>query len=138
MPVDLSRKRDPFSVRARLDCDREQVSCSPPEVMVQVDLARVASRSLFDTPLTVVPPEKRELTFEVRPSRASITLSGPQARLAELDPGAVALVVDLSALAPGRYDSLHVAPRLPSWARVVSLRPSTVGATIQARRARAR
>jgi YbbR domain-containing protein len=138
LPVDLSRRRDSFSARVALDCDRTQLACSPSEVLVQVDLARLASRSLIDTPLSVVPPERHELAFDLRPSRASITLSGPEAQLADLDPGDVALVVDLRTLAAGRYDSLRVTPRLPSWARVVSLRPATVGATIQAKRARAR
>ena len=132
-PVDLDRKHGSFTQRVELVYDPKRVRCDPGEVRLEVEVARLRSRSLRDAPLTVLAPASGDLSVDVRPGRVSVTLSGPQAEVEALDPKSVALIVDASALRPGSYSRVPLAARLPRWARLDSLRPATVDVVIHRR-----
>jgi YbbR domain-containing protein len=130
--VDVARKRSSFTQRVDL-IEPARASCEPSQVEVRVEVSRLRTRSLTVAPRALISPAGPELAIDVRPPRASVTLSGPQPDVDALDPEQVALVVDVRTLHPGRYDRVPLVARLPPWARLDSLAPSTVDVIIQRR-----
>jgi hypothetical protein len=131
--IEIAARRAPFTESVALVAPGHGIVCTPTEVRVEVPIARLQSRSLADKPLTIVAPSAGDVAVDVRPARASVTLSGPEPRLQALDPQEITVVLDVSALLPGRYPALPLVPQLPGWARLDSLHPATVDVTIHRR-----
>jgi hypothetical protein len=132
-PIDVAARRETFSVRVGLESPGAEVAYTPAEVRVEVPIDRLRRRSLADTPLTIMAPSAGDVAVDVRPARASLTLSGPESRLQALEPHDVAVILDVSGLPPGRYRALPLVPKLPAWARLDSLQPPAVEVSIHRR-----
>ena len=107
------------------------VQCSPERVRVTVAMERRGSLTLVQVPLVVVPPARAGLRVELAATTATVTLAGPETRLASLVPADVGLFLDASRLAPGRHEGVAVLSQLPPWVEIVSVQPASVDLTVR-------
>jgi len=129
-PIELATRRGESVSDVPLLFDATRLQCIPERVKVTLTTDRLRSRTLGAVPLTLVPPARAGWSAEMDTSQVTLTVAGPEPRVAALQAQELGLYVDSSRLVPGRYDSLQVIAQLPAWIELVRLEPDRIGLTV--------
>ena len=100
--IDLSHIHESAAREVELDYDREELSCTPDKVIVNIAVSPRATRVLANVPPTIL-MDSQNLHAEVSPKTVTLTLEGPKAMIDTLKSGDVSILANLTAMSPGTY-----------------------------------
>lgn len=103
IPIQLSRNRQTFTVRAALQPPDTDIRLLPIEVQVIVAIDRLVERSFTDVPLAVL-SDLDPSWVHVDPTSAQVRITGPSSIVDSLQPEDVSVLVHVSELEPGIYE----------------------------------
>lgn len=130
LPFEIPGRRGRVLADAELALPHPTLECDVERVQVALGMERLVQVTLEQHPLTIVPPASAELWVAADIGFATLTVGGPEPRMASLDPTEFGLFLDTSQLDPGRYDQLEVVWDFPPWAQLVRVEPNVVGVTV--------
>ena len=100
--IDIRGKRGKLTQEVAIDVVGRNVTVSPPNVLVEMELSRRGVRTLANLPPTIL-QDTDDVTVHYAPKTVSLTIEGPEEVIREITSDKISILLDITTRAPGTY-----------------------------------